>query len=112
MVRMGIMAFRRACRNSTERSATPLALAVLTYSSRSTSSTADRVVRASTANWKRPRAIAGKRSDLRAPPTPCPHPSKPPEANHPRCTEKSKTSRRPAQKAGTAMPSWDSVIVR
>jgi hypothetical protein len=111
-VRMGIMALRRAWRKRTASSLTPLARAVFTYSSRSTSSTAERVVRASTANWKRPRATAGKRSDLTARPTPWPHPSKPPEANQPRRTEKRSTRRRPAQKAGTAIPSWDRIMVR
>src|SRR6266702_4603627 len=47
-VRMGIIAFRSAWRKSTPGSVTPLARAVLTYSSRSTSSSAERVVLART----------------------------------------------------------------
>ena len=106
------MAFRKACRKRTPRSATPLARAVLTYSWWSTSSRAERVVRVSTANWKSPRATAGSRSERSAGPTPWPQPSKPPDWNQPSRTEKSRISRRPAQKPGMATPSWETIMAR
>src|SRR3970040_1195369 len=51
-VTTGIMAFRNACLTSTAGSPSPLARAVLTYSSRRTSRIAERVVRANTVNGK------------------------------------------------------------
>ena len=106
------MAFLNVCLTSTAGSPSPLARAVFTYSSRRTSRIAERVVRASTANWNRPSAIAGSSSDLSAGHTPWPQPSKPPAWTQPRRTEKSRISSSPAQNEGTAMPSWERIIVR
>ncbi|MOA18592.1 hypothetical protein D3C78_1389200 [compost metagenome] len=109
-VTTGIMALRSTWPQSTARWDRPLARAVRTKSSRSTSSTAERVMRARMAACTTASETAGSSRAWSAARTPPPssslQPGKPPAENHCNFTENSRISRMANQKLGMAMPSW------
>ncbi|MCY1545575.1 hypothetical protein D9M68_815250 [compost metagenome] len=105
-VMTGIIALRSTWVHSTMRCDTPLARAVRTKSSRITSSTAERVMRARIAACTTASDSAGSSSDLIPAKMPSPQPSKPPAENHCSCTENTRISRIANQKLGMAMPTW------
>ena len=115
-VTTGISALRSTWRHSAARRDKPLARAVRTKSSRSTSSTAERVMRAKIAACTTASDSAGSAKALSAgqtpPPSPSPslQPGKPPAENHCNCTENSRISKMANQKLGMAMPICASTI--
>ena len=93
----GMRALRKACFHMTRRSGTPLARAVLMYSSFSTSRKADKVKRAMMAATVAPKVKDGRTSSDHFPVNPA-------TGAHPRWTAKSWIASSPSQNCGREMP--------